>query len=81
MGSNSDDSHKNSTKVVAVDMTDPQINAKLTAISAIVIVMLQQICDGPVEAYTVLHLAQEHLAREYDIAGIQNLPMPTTMKQ
>lgn len=72
---------KNSTKVVTVDMTDPEVHERMTRIAAFLMVVLMSSCDSPVEAYTALHLVQEMLAKQYDIAGCQDLVMPTDKLQ
>lgn len=79
--SNDQDPRKNSTKVVAFDLTDPEISAKFKDKSAALLAILYSVCDSPVEAYAVLHFLMASIERVYDIAGIQKVRMPTEKLQ
>lgn len=72
---------KKSMKVVTVDMTDEETSGRMLALAGFLMAMLTAACDSPVEAYTACHLVQDLLAKNYNIAGVQDLVMPTDKLQ
>lgn len=72
---------KSSTKVVTFDLNDPELRAKHVRITAAIFAVLFQMCDGPEEAYAILHQAQELLSSSYDIGEMRTVTMQTDKLQ
>lgn len=68
---------KNKHRIVTIDMSDQKTNDKLLQISAFILAILMHTCESAVEAYTVCHLVKDMLGKRYDIAGAEDVHMPT----
>lgn len=72
---------KNSMEIVTYDLSDPERLRKVLENSALVLALLFNICDGPHEAYVVVDQVLKTIAKCYNIAGTQDVYMPTDKLQ
>jgi len=60
---------------------DDDYRRRVTGICQKVIDVLLHNCDGPVEAFFILHCCTEAISKEFNIESAETLEYPTTLKQ